>query len=106
MKTKSILAGLSLFMLSACGGWVPAPAAVRTAVVNSTCIDVSWDKQEGATAYILFRNGRAIQLDTNSVADAGLVNGTRYCYQIAAVEGYEESAVSAAACANTPGVKK
>ena len=66
------------------------PTNVSAQVFGSASISISWDQSAdnvGVSEYILTRNGEQIALlNTNSYVDAGLLAGTKYTYEVQAVD--------------------
>ena len=93
-----------------------APSGLQTNSVDNGRIDISWDKTDLAVAYHLYRDGQIIATVSNfnlngnpSYDDLDISPGTRYSYQVAALDmSGEPGALSAGVSetaqgsANTP----
>jgi hypothetical protein len=80
---------------------IPAPPAGLTATAGSAQVVLSWTASTGASSYNIYRSttsGSEIQISTGvtatSFTDTGLTNGTKYFYQVTAVDSAGESGMS------------
>lgn len=71
-----------------------------TATVNTGNITLSWDAIEDADEYVLYRDGQLLanNLTSTEYIDTEVENNTTYCYQVGAVYGRYESALSEEVC--------
>jgi hypothetical protein len=84
-------------------GTVSAPAAPTglTATAGNAAVTLNWTASSGAGSYNVYRStasGQEVRVATGvsgtSFTDSGLTNGTAYYYEVTAVNGNGESAVS------------
>ena len=81
--------------------YVPSPNNLSVDGVSSTTIDLSWDNVDNAT-YNVYRDGVLLVSQSElTLTDTGLNAATEYSYQVSAVVGGIESALSIPVVATT-----
>lgn len=83
---------------------LPAPAGLAVSAASASTISLGWHAVAGASGYHLYRNGArqtAQPLSASAYLDSALAAGTSYSYQVSALNGSGESALSAALSAST-----
>ena len=82
------------------------PTNLSATALSETEIRLSWDAVEGAVEYNVYEGEEVIgTLAQTSVDMTDLDPGTEYCFSVTAVDGENESAKSAPACATTETVQ-
>jgi len=88
-------------------GTAPAlqpPAGLAVAAATSNSITLSWQAAGGASGYNVYRNGSRVNASPvagTGYTDGGLAAGTTYGYQVSALDGSAESALSGAVSGTT-----
>jgi fibronectin type 3 domain-containing protein len=106
----SVIAVMTLGLLSACGGSDDPPAAPAqlSAVAGDAQVSLGWLESSGATTYNLYwsttagvtrLSGTKIEAVASPYVQSGLTNGLTYYYVVTAVNGDGESVPSAEASA-------
>ena len=80
-------------------GNIPTPTGL-TVTQQSTTLKLTW-QSTAATSYEIYRNSTSLgTVTTNAYTDnSALTDGTQYCYEIKAIDGYCESQLTDAECA-------
>ncbi|WP_405385160.1 MULTISPECIES: chitinase [Streptomyces] len=79
-----------------------APTGLKTGVVTSSSIALSWSTVSGATGYNVYRDGTKVQaVSGTSATVTGLAAATSYQFQVTAVNAAGESPKSAAVTGTT-----
>lgn len=87
---------------STTSGEINTALAGLTAVAGNTEVQLSWKPDPAAGGYNVYRDGRKVNsapVASATYLDTGLVNNTKYSYQVTAVVNGRESAKSAAVVA-------
>ena len=70
----------------------PAAPAGLTATVSGTSVNLSWDADDGASSYRIYRDGSFLtSTNATSLSESGLADGS-YFYEVSSVNDYGESA--------------
>ena len=70
----------------------PAAPAGLTATVSGTSVNLSWDADDGASSYRIYRDGSFLNsTNATSLSESGLADGS-YFYEVSSVNDYGESA--------------
>ena len=83
---------------------ITTPENLEANALSASSIILTWNVVENAESYNVYRDGNSIANVANpTYTDKDLEYNTKYCYEVAAVRGDEESEKSKMVCAKTLG---
>ena len=84
---------------------LPVPTGLNVSNITANSLDLSWPACSGATSYVIFQNGFQISTTTGTTYNiASLSPNTAYSFQIAVVNGVDQSTLSDSVKATTLGL--